>query len=163
MEDIEDFREVWLKYDPKGSFIVPSHNLLAILQQLKEPLGIQGKVPALTRADMLKHLGELDIPDHQGYVHFMEVLTACANKKAGEPLPVCDTTKKLDRSVQAVPKLKALESAQHSALTNYLVSLLQSRFRGFEARKSDGTAGNGAELGMGGGLGKVKAGQVAPE
>jgi hypothetical protein len=163
MEDIEDFREVWLKYDPKGSFIVPSHNLLAILQQLKEPLGIQGKVPALTRADMLKHLGELDIPDHQGYVHFMEVLTACANKKAGEPLPVCDTTNKLDRSVQAVPKLKALESAQHSALTNYLVSLLQSRFRGFEARKSDGIAGNGAELGMGGGLGKVKAGQVAPE
>ena len=59
--------------------------------------------------------------------------------------------------------LSKIEKPTHSALTNYLVSLLQSRFRGFEARKSDGIAGNGAELGMGGGLGKVKAGQVAPE
>merc|ERR1719484_463017 len=79
MDDLEEFREVWLKYDPKGTFIVPSHNLLAILQQLKEPLGIQGANPALTRADMLKHLGQLDIPDHSGYIPFVETLTAVSN------------------------------------------------------------------------------------
>merc|ERR1719311_1165526 len=65
MDDLEEFREVWLKYDPKGTFIVPSHNLLAILQQLKKPLGIAGAKPAMTRAEMLKHLGKLDIPDHR--------------------------------------------------------------------------------------------------
>ena len=31
LEQLDDFREVWLKYDPSGSFVVPSHNLLAIL------------------------------------------------------------------------------------------------------------------------------------
>merc|ERR1719201_1591110 len=51
LDDIEDFREVWLKYDPKGTFIVPSYNLLAILQQLKQPLGIAGCQPAMTRAE----------------------------------------------------------------------------------------------------------------
>ena len=31
VEQLEEFREVWLKYDPKGTYVVPSHNLLAIL------------------------------------------------------------------------------------------------------------------------------------
>merc|ERR1719230_268457 len=72
MEQLEEFRDVWLKYDPKGTFIVPSHNLLAILQQLRTPLGMSDKTPALTRAEMLNFLGTLDIPDHGGYIHFME-------------------------------------------------------------------------------------------
>merc|ERR1719506_3290068 len=91
------------KDDPKGTFIVPSHNLLAILQQLKEPLGIAGSTPALTRAEMLKHLGKLDIPDHGGYIHFMETLTSVANFHAGVPVPVCDTTKKMQKAAQKVP------------------------------------------------------------
>merc|ERR1740117_2458292 len=66
VENIEEFREVWLRYDPKGTFVVPSHNLLAILQQLKQPLGIADCTPALSRAQMLQYLGELDIPDHGG-------------------------------------------------------------------------------------------------
>merc|ERR1719231_1673875 len=109
MDDLEEFREVWLKYDPKGTFIVPSHNLLAILQQLKQPLGIAGSTPALTRAEMLKHLGKLDIPDHGGYIHFMETLTAVANFHAGTPLPGNDTTKKLAKATNAAPRLNKLE------------------------------------------------------
>merc|ERR1719271_2399526 len=64
VEQLEEFREVWLKYDPKGTFTVPSHNLLAILQE------------------MLKHLGKLDIPDHGGYIHFIETLTAVSHNHA---------------------------------------------------------------------------------
>jgi hypothetical protein len=135
LDDIEEFREVWLKYDPKGTFIVPSYNLLAILQQLKEPLGIQGKQPPMTRAEMLKHLGQLDIPDHGGYIHFMETLTAVSNKEAGVPVPVCETTNKMAKQALAVPHLKKLDRPAHNALTNYLVSLLQSRWRGYAMRR----------------------------
>ena len=170
MDDIEEFREVWLKYDPKGTFIVPSHNLLAILQQLKQPLGIAGSTPALTRAEMLKHLGRLDIPDHGGYIHFMETLTAVSHNHAGVPVPVCDTTKKMQKAAQRVPHLSRLEKPAHNALTNYLVSLLQSRWRGYAMRKKyDGeeggvpteggvtlTAGEPAQQ-------KVKSSQVMPE
>merc|ERR1719263_2218936 len=105
VENIEEFREVWLRYDPKGTFIVPSHNLLAILQQLKQPLGIAGRVPAMTRAH------------------------------AGVPVPVCDTTKKMQKSAANAPQLKRLDKPAHNALTNYLVSLLQSRWRGYAMRK----------------------------
>jgi hypothetical protein len=161
MEDLEDFREVWLKYDPKGTFVVPSHNLLAILQQLREPLGILGMNPAKSRADMLKHLGELDIPDHNGYIHFMEVLTATSRRTAGVPVPVCDTTKKMAKQALKAPGLNKLESPAHSALTNYLVSLLQSRWRGYAMRaKYTDEATPSAEGGMYDG--KVKTNQVAP-
>ena len=135
MEQLEEFREVWLKYDPKGTFTVPSHNLLAILQQLRKPLGIVGIEPALTRSDMLKHLGKLDIPDHGGYIHFIETLTAVSHDHAGVPVPMCDTTRKLQKSMQKVPKISTLEKPAHNALTNYLVSLLQSRWRGYAMRK----------------------------
>jgi len=164
---IEDFREIWLLYDPKGSYTVPSHNLLAILQQLKEPLGIKGKTPALTRAEMLKHLGKLDIPDHNGYIHFSETLTAIANEVAGVPVPVCDTTRKIQKLALAVPKLKGLEKPAHNALTNYLVSLLQSRWRGYAKRRQyEDEMGGGGVPGGGPSLAappKVKPTQVAPE
>jgi len=173
MDDLEEFREVWLKYDPKGTFIVPSHNLLAILQQLKQPLGIAGSTPALTRAEMLKHLGKLDIPDHGGYIHFMETLTSVANYHAGVPVPVCDTTKKMQKAAAKVPALRQLDKPAHNALTNYLVSLLQSRWRGYAMRKKyeDEPGGGGGSSGgvtLTGGESamppqKVKGNQVMPE
>mmetsp|Transcript_31861 Transcript_31861/g.83285 ORF Transcript_31861/g.83285 Transcript_31861/m.83285 type:complete len:1767 (+) Transcript_31861:80-5380(+) len=162
MEDLEDFREVWLKYDPKGTFVVPSHNLLAILQQLRAPLGIQGVQPALTRADMLKHLGKLDIPDHNGYIHFMETLTAVSNLHAGVPVPVCETTNKMAKLAQRAPGMQKLDQAAHSALTNYLVSLLQSRWRGYAMRVKYTDEPTSSTEGGGGYDGKVKSNQVAP-
>jgi len=173
MEQLEEFREVWLKYDPKGTFTVPSHNLLAILQQLRKPLGIVGIEPALTRSDMLKHLGKLDIPDHGGVIHFIETLTAVSHNHAGVPVPMCDTTRKLQKSMQKVPKVATLEKPAHNALTNYLVSLLQSRWRGYAMRKKysgeEGYDENVPELaadvaqpGAEGAAGKVKGNQVAP-
>merc|ERR1711988_157376 len=135
MEQLEEFREVWLKYDPKGSYIVPSHSLLAILQQLRTPLGIAGRTPTLTRAQMLQFLGDLDIPDHGGHVHFIEALTAISHRCAGVALPLNDTTRKLAKSGAALPGLTKLDKPAHNALTNYLVSLLQSRWRGYEMRK----------------------------
>ena len=157
---------MWLKYDPRGTFIVPSHNLLAILQQLHYPLGIHGKTPAFSRAQMLQFLGELDVPDHGGYIHFMETLTAVSHKVCGVPVPVNPTTLRIQRSVQKVPGIQKLERPAHNALTNYLVSLLQSRWRGYAMRKrySDHPQPGGGDAAAdgAGGEGKVKPNQVAP-
>jgi len=143
MEQLEEFREVWIKYDPKGTFVVPAHSLLAILQQLNAPMGIAGRQPALTRAQMLQFLGELDVPDHGGYIHFFEALTAISNRIAGVALPLNETTRKLAKTGAKLPGLGKLDKPAHNALTNYLVSLLQSRWRGYEMRRKyteDGTA-----------------------
>jgi hypothetical protein len=135
MEQLEEFREVWIKYDPKGTFVVPAHSLLAILQQLNAPMGIAGRQPALTRAQMLQFLGELDVPDHGGYIHFFEALTAISNRIAGCALPLNETTRKLAKTGAKLPGLGKLDKPAHNALTNYLVSLLQSRWRGYEMRQ----------------------------
>ena len=168
LDDLEEFREVWLKYDPKGTFVVPSHNLLAILQQLKAPLGIAGVTPAMTRAEMLKHLGNLDIPDHGGYIHFLETLTAISNHIAGEPLPICETTNKIKKEAHRKMNNKRLDKPAHNALTNYLVSLLQSRWRGYAMRQKyegGGAPGGGAppQYEQAPPAGAVKKSQVLPE
>ena len=62
--DIEDFREAWRTYDPNGTSLIASRDVLPLLRQAKFPLGFAGAEPALTDKDMLKHLGKLDIPDH---------------------------------------------------------------------------------------------------
>ena len=116
-------------YDPDGTFVMPSYNLVALLQQLKQPLGLSGFVPPLTRAQMLSHLGALQIPDHGGTIHFMETLTALSNNYAGVPLPMNDTTKKLAKRAAVVASIKKLPPTQHSALDGYRLSVLQSRFR----------------------------------
>jgi len=184
LEQLEEFREVWLRYDPQGTFVVASHNLLAILQQLNGPLGLADK--GLKRADMLKFLGELNIPDHGGNIQFMETLTALTHKECGVDLPVNPTTKSLQHKVHKMQThgvKKGEEKPQHSALTNYLVSLLQSRWRGYTMRKkyTDAEVAGGAVepapvqgmLESGDAkpaelqapardLGKVRANQVAP-
>merc|ERR1711998_20347 len=136
VEDLECFRKVWLRYDPKGTFVVPSHNLLAILQQLRLPLGIADHSPPLSRAQMLQHLGELDIPDHGGSIHFMEALTALSHSVCGTPVPLCDATKDLQKAAQKVPKLNQLVKPTHNVWCYYLVALLQARWRGYTMRKT---------------------------
>jgi hypothetical protein len=164
-EGREGFRDVWMRYDTKGSFVVPSHNLLAILQQLPAPLGMAGS--NRSHAEMLELLARLDIPDHAGQIHFVETLTALSHNAVCErltrerqaqrralgleedttsveavQLPVCATTLKLARQMGRLPTLRRLGEPVHSALNNYLVSLLQSRWRGYAMRKlySDGPA-----------------------
>ena len=154
MDDLEEFREVWLKYDPHGTKMVPSHNLLAMLQQLRQPLGIANKQPALTRVEMLKHLAQVDIPDHDGYVRFVEVLTALSYEEYGRvQLEDCETTRKLQK--MATKKMKfSTDHPVHDVHTTYLVSLLQSRWRGFAMRRRAESEEGGDQ--------KVKSNQVAP-
>jgi len=135
IESIEEFREVWLRYDPRGTFVIPSHSLLSIIQELKRPLGINDVHPTPSRAEMLKILGNLNVPDHGGFIHFMETLTALSHAVCGCPVPLCDTTKRIYKSVAKTPGLKTMPPATDNALTNYLVSLLQSRWRGYAMRK----------------------------
>jgi len=137
VEAIEEFREVWLRFDPKGTFAIPSHSLLVILQQLREPLGVLRRdadgrwEKTQTRGEMLQLLARLDIPDHDGQIHFLEVLTALAHNNCGTALPVCTTTKQLQKSVAKRPGLKHLRKPVANALTSYLITSMQTRYRGY--------------------------------
>ena len=147
-DDIEDFREAWVKYDPLGTFVIESHNLLPLLQSVKPPLGCKGVNPPMTRSGLLRLQGELNIPDHGGYIHFTECLTAISYYVSGVPvLPECAGTKRLQKYIEAVPRIKSLERPAHNSLTNYLVSMLGARYRAYvaaEARGGTSTRGGAA-------------------
>jgi hypothetical protein len=53
----------------------------------------------------------------------------------GVAVPLCDTTRKMQKQMLKMPMVSKLEEPAHNALTNYLVSLLQSRWRGYAMRK----------------------------
>jgi hypothetical protein len=147
IEAIEEFREVWLRWDPKGTFTIPSHSLFAVLRSLSKPLGKMnlghnGYVEGTLRAEMLNWMSELDIPDHDGVVHFMEVLTALSYHVSGTPLPLNETTKRVSRSVELAGKRKRLASSgkttnghSHDVATNYIAERLQQRWRGCAASR----------------------------
>ena len=77
-----------------------------------------------------------------------------------------DTTNKLAKQASTVPGLKKMAPAEHNALTNYLVSLLQSRYRSWEMRRKyteeGGANGAPGSADPAGAVGKVKPNQVAP-
>ena len=134
-DDIEDFREAWHKYDPQGTFVIESHNLLPVLQSARPPLGCKDVHPPMNRSQLLKLQGELNIPDHGGYVHFTECLTAISYHVSGVPvLPECAGTKRLQKYVGQVPSIQMLERPSHNSLTNYLVSMLAARYRSYKQR-----------------------------
>mmetsp|Transcript_10830 Transcript_10830/g.25850 ORF Transcript_10830/g.25850 Transcript_10830/m.25850 type:complete len:553 (+) Transcript_10830:3459-5117(+) len=150
VEQLEEFRDVWLKFDPKGTFAIKSHHLLPIIAQLSTPLGLGGKKPAASRAQLLKLMRKIDVPDHNGEIHFMETMTAIANSLVGVPLPLCDETRKIAREADkvAVNNIARVSNvAEHSAWTSYLVSLLQHRYRNYASAQAEQLALQAEQLG----------------
>lgn len=97
VQQTEEFREVWLRFDAKGSFVVKSYHLLSILMQLSAPFGLAGRKPAPSRAQLLRLVRRIDVPDRNGEIHFMETMVAIAHAQVGVPLPLCDETRKIVR------------------------------------------------------------------
>ena len=155
IDDIEAFREVWLKYDPEGTYRTAAHNVIAIISQLQPPLGVYGQTPAPSRADLLRRVQELNLPDHSGQIHFNETLTHLSKlvqeRETGEiRLPDVDAVRKIARLSQNIPGLSKLEGASHNTYTNYVLALLQSRFRAYldRALKRDADEYNVASRSM---------------
>jgi len=149
VEAIEEFREVWLTFDPKGTFFIQTSDIMPLLQHLSPPLGVREQKKS--RKEMLAFLEELQIPDHHGRAHFAEVLTSLSYHECGVPVPVCDTTKRLTKALAKSPHLTKLPETEHDALSAYLVSLMQARVRAYHARMNGDQAPVQSVYGGGGG------------
>ena len=88
MEQMEEYREIWLKYDPIGSYTIPVEKLPVFLQKLPAPLGLFDVANPPTRSEVFARMGELQIPNHEGEVHFHKILLAIVNRLCGVNLPV---------------------------------------------------------------------------
>ena len=99
-DDIEDFRDAWREYDPSGTSLIASRDVLPLLQQVKWPLGLAGRAAEWSAENpdkTMMWMGALDIPDHGGYALFHEVLLAVVHVhgEQGVQVPICDPVMQL--------------------------------------------------------------------
>ena len=74
---------------------------------------------------MLKLVQKMNLPDHNGQIHFNETLTCLCAFVADEkglmvPVPECEVVLKVQREQAKVPNLTGLEHASHNTYTNYV-------------------------------------------
>lgn len=78
LQDLKKFAVEWTKYDPEATMLMPTRHFWKLIAELKPPLGIARRA---TRSALLKLLHwELWIPEHEGYIHFIEALVPLARR-----------------------------------------------------------------------------------
>ena len=107
---IDEFTDVWQRFDgggvavpagtPRGismteietSNVLPTKHLVALLRELKAPMGFKDALHPPTAGEVLQRVKELNVPDRNGFVAFHDLLQAFARHSVGEaPLPPADT------------------------------------------------------------------------
>lgn len=83
---INDFNEVWAKFDPYGTRFIPTKQLPALLSEVQEPIGI-----GLAMKDhMLTTIDALNIPCHNGRVFLPEVMWPLFHSQLNVPCRVIE-------------------------------------------------------------------------
>ena len=85
-EVLVQYREEWERLDPKATGNIESDLLMVLLRRVRYPLGFQitlktGGHLLMTRTDQLHFIDEVNVPDHQGFVNFTELLS-CLTRHA---------------------------------------------------------------------------------
>jgi hypothetical protein len=77
---------VWSRLDPYATYYISASKLQLIIQALDPPLGIFG-MSRHGRSSIQQIIMSVDIPNHDGSIHFLETLHALAGRIAGTELP----------------------------------------------------------------------------
>lgn len=80
MADLHRYTEIWSQFDEEATMVVATRELPKLLAAIQPPLGLSR---ACGRLEILRVLDKYDIPEHAGYVHFVEVLIPLAKVASG--------------------------------------------------------------------------------
>src|SRR5690606_25429731 len=83
-EHLRDFAYKWTAYDPHATHVIPTGRLKSLLKDIGEPLALKKNCD---RGEFIRLLVSLDIPEHQGQVHFVETLIPLARRVYDIKLP----------------------------------------------------------------------------
>ena len=75
--DVYKFIGMWSEFDPDATMLMKTDYLKNVLTRLSPPYGLRG---LYDRKETLNLLADYRIPDHNGYVHFFEVLIPIARR-----------------------------------------------------------------------------------
>ena len=123
--------------------LLPTSLLPKLLAELQPPLGVARKD---SRAELLSRLAQYQIPEHNGVVHFVEVLIPLASAASGVTLSDREVRRQQQHVRQTFPELLTLETVRYCHapvhVGHYIAqTYVASAFRGQRTRRRVETAG----------------------
>jgi len=150
-DHMDHFRDIWESFDEDGRGWIRTEKLPKLLEKLDIPLGFHSSKP-MAKVAQKKALQELamQLPDHDGWIHYTETLFALAyrnqSEQAVEDLP--------DESIPRVDEIAAQKNArvqedgQHGVLDpkplqeTMAVLSFQAVYRSYQERRNKGGEGS---------------------
>eukprot|EP01062_Namystynia_karyoxenos_P001518 TRINITY_DN1051_c0_g3_i1.p1 TRINITY_DN1051_c0_g3~~TRINITY_DN1051_c0_g3_i1.p1 ORF type:complete len:2258 (+),score=709.38 TRINITY_DN1051_c0_g3_i1:430-6774(+) len=81
--DVNNFQQCWSFFDPDADLLIPTYSFIGLMHMLGPPLGLP---PGTGRLAMLRRAKELQIVEHGGTVHFVEVMIPLCRHALGIPM-----------------------------------------------------------------------------
>mmetsp|Transcript_3119 Transcript_3119/g.7221 ORF Transcript_3119/g.7221 Transcript_3119/m.7221 type:complete len:1718 (+) Transcript_3119:685-5838(+) len=129
------YTEVWSQLDPYATYYISASKLQLIVQALAPPLGINGLDRRRGKSDTQTIIMSVDIPNHDGNIHFLETLHALAGRIAGTELPEDEEVKIRGKIADRLPTFTEGGSVPKYTAAHYHAALyVQAAVRGFLAR-----------------------------
>ena len=130
---LNEFITLWAKFDPYATYYMPASKLQYLIKELEEPLGIRG-MTGKGKAEIQHIIMSVDIPEHEGKIHFLETLHALAGRIAGTVLPQDEEEKIRGKIADRLPSFKASVLPKYTAAHFHAALYVQAAVRGFLAR-----------------------------
>ena len=93
-QNVDDFVEVWQRFDPVGNHLVPTKDLDRLMRSLREPVGFRKKVESgeedvptnydVSSSAVMKRIKSLGLKDLRGQVAFHDMLEALGRMVVGK-------------------------------------------------------------------------------
>lgn len=137
-DNLQSFAEAWAEFDHNANRLISREHLFELLRRLEPPLGLG---ISATRAEVLRVIAQMNIPDRNGEVQYMDTFHELARRVGGVELPTTFSVKdNLEAALQRKKTMAKLTSAEsmvvHSPVGEALAAtVVQSAFRAFKARR----------------------------
>ena len=149
-DHMDHFREVWESFDEEGRGWMRTERLPVLLEKLDIPLGFHSSKP-MAKVAQKKALQELamQLPDHDGWIHYTETLFALAYRNQSEQA-VEDLPEDIDRvdEIRAQKESRVKEDGERGVMDpkplqeTMAVLSFQAVYRSYQERRNKGGEGS---------------------
>ena len=81
-EDMMHFTDVWMRLDPRATYYIPAEKLPRVIGAMDHPVGTRGLSKREAKTKCMHVIMTVDIPNHDGKIHFLETLHALTGQIA---------------------------------------------------------------------------------
>ena len=134
-EDMMHFTDVWMRLDPRATYYIPAEKLPRVIGAMDHPVGTRGLSKHEAKTKCMHVIMTVDIPNHDGKIHFLETLHALTGRIAGTELPESEEVKVRDSMVDRLPTFdNAKDFPKFTAAHFHAALYVQAAVRGYMQR-----------------------------